>query len=334
MIVNAAAYTAVDRAETERGRRARRRTPRRPACSPRRRSALRRAAGALTRPTTCSTATQGSALRRGPIAATRSASTARTKLEGERAIAAAACRHLILRTSWVYGPRGRNFLLHHAAARARARPSCAWSTTSAARPPRAAQLARLVRELLDRGGDTDELTRAEVDEVAAIGGIYHATAAGETTWFGFAQAIFDELPRAAAPRLHARRASCPSPPRLPDARAAARELGALEREAGERLRRRRSPTGAAASTRSSQRSRLIAGAAREREAPVARSRRARARSPPAARGARRCRGRSPGPPPRSIGSRKSALRPTAGTALPLSRTESSMRFGVAPRASP
>jgi len=34
---------------------------------------------------------------------------ARSKLEGERAIAASGCRHLILRTSWVYGPRASNF---------------------------------------------------------------------------------------------------------------------------------------------------------------------------------------------------------------------------------
>src|SRR5207244_629519 len=56
-------------------------------------------------------------------------------------------------------------------------------------------LARLVRELLDRNGDTDAVTRAEVDELASHGGLYHATAAGETTWFGFAQAIFAEMAR-------------------------------------------------------------------------------------------------------------------------------------------
>jgi dTDP-4-dehydrorhamnose reductase len=52
-----------------------------------------------------------------------------------------------------------------------------------------------VREILDRDGDTDELTRAEVDAVGRSSGTYHATAAGSTTWFGFAQAIFDELSR-------------------------------------------------------------------------------------------------------------------------------------------
>jgi dTDP-4-dehydrorhamnose reductase len=66
-------------------------------------------------------------------------------------------------------------------------------------PTSARAIARLTRELLDRNGDTDEIARREVDEVAQHTGIYHATAAGETTWFGFAQAIFDEARRKRVP---------------------------------------------------------------------------------------------------------------------------------------
>jgi dTDP-4-dehydrorhamnose reductase len=73
-------------------------------------------------------------------------------------------------------------------------------------PTSSRALARLVREILDRGGNAGELTRAQVDQVSQASGLYHATAAGSTTWFGFAQAIFDELARQrrldfAAPRV-------------------------------------------------------------------------------------------------------------------------------------
>jgi dTDP-4-dehydrorhamnose reductase len=128
-----------------------------------------------------------------------------TKLDGERAVAASGAAHLILRTSWVYGPRGRNFLFTMLRL-GRERPELRIVDDQKGAPTSSRALARLVREVLDRGGDTDEISREELERVSAASGIYHATAAGATTWFGFAQAIFDEMLRQrrldfAAPRL-------------------------------------------------------------------------------------------------------------------------------------
>ncbi|MDQ3026482.1 MAG: dTDP-4-dehydrorhamnose reductase [Pseudomonadota bacterium] len=129
----------------------------------------------------------------------------RTKLEGERAVAASGCRHLILRTSWVYGPHGKNFLLTMLRLGA-TRPELRVVDDQRGAPTSSRSLARLVRELLDRDGDMDAIQRAEVDQLGAASGLYHATADGTTTWFGFAAAIFDEAARqgrlvAPVPRL-------------------------------------------------------------------------------------------------------------------------------------
>ena len=118
----------------------------------------------------------------------------RTKLAGEAAVAQSGCRGLVLRTSWVYGPHGKNFMLTMLRL-AETREELRVVDDQRGAPTSSRSLARLVRELLDRNGDTDEVTRAEVDELASHGGLYHATAAGETTWFGFAQAIFAEMER-------------------------------------------------------------------------------------------------------------------------------------------
>jgi dTDP-4-dehydrorhamnose reductase len=128
-----------------------------------------------------------------------------TKLEGERAVAQSGAAHIILRTSWVYGPRGRNFLFTMLRL-GRERPELRIVDDQRGAPTSSRALARLVRELLDRGGDTDEISRDEVERCGEACGVYHATAAGSTTWFGFAQAIFDEMLRQhrldfAAPRL-------------------------------------------------------------------------------------------------------------------------------------
>jgi dTDP-4-dehydrorhamnose reductase len=110
----------------------------------------------------------------------------RTKLAGEHAIAASGVHHLIFRTSWVYGTRGKNFLLtmlrlgaERDALKVVADQFGAptWSNTIAT------------------------LTSHVVAQAAAVGhdsqwwhersGIYHLTAGGSTSWCGFAQAIFE-----------------------------------------------------------------------------------------------------------------------------------------------
>ena len=113
----------------------------------------------------------------------------RTKLEGERAIVESGCDHLILRTSWVYAARGRNFMLTmlHLAA---TQPEIRVVDDQRGAPTCSRHLAKAVMEILERRNGAD--------------GVYHASAAGATTWFGFAQAIFAERARTRAftqPRL-------------------------------------------------------------------------------------------------------------------------------------
>ena len=106
VIVNAAAHTAVDRAEAE-PELARLLNAATPALLAREAAAL----GALLVHYSTDYVFDGS----GSTARTEDAPTAplsvygRTKLEGEQAIAASGCRHLIFRTSWVYAARGGNF---------------------------------------------------------------------------------------------------------------------------------------------------------------------------------------------------------------------------------
>lgn len=107
-----------------------------------------------------------------------------SKLAGERAIAATGCAHATLRTSWVYGPHGKNFMLTMLRLAA-TRDELRVVDDQRGAPTSSLQLGHLTRELVDN----------ELEAIRAKSGVYHATAAGATTWFGFAQAIFEAVAR-------------------------------------------------------------------------------------------------------------------------------------------
>ena len=118
----------------------------------------------------------------------------RSKLAGERAVAASGCAHVTLRTSWVYGPRGKNFLLTMLRLAA-THPELRVVDDQRGAPTSSGQLAHAVRVLFTRG-EARPIEPADVARVKEAVGLYHASAAGETTWFGFAREIFTLRARA------------------------------------------------------------------------------------------------------------------------------------------
>ena len=100
----------------------------------------------------------------------------RSKLEGENRIANSGCRYLVFRTSWVYGPRGRNFLRAILQA-SREKPHLTVVDDQYGAPTSCIAIAQAtVRALQSR---------------SAQGGVFHMTAGGRTTWFEFARAILE-----------------------------------------------------------------------------------------------------------------------------------------------
>lgn len=105
-----------------------------------------------------------------------------TKLEGEDLIRASACRHLILRTSWVYAARGGNFaktMLKLAAERAH----LTVIDDQIGAPTGADLLADVSAHVLKH-------VTSSADGVQ-LAGTYHAVAAGETSWHGYASQVVD-----------------------------------------------------------------------------------------------------------------------------------------------
>jgi dTDP-4-dehydrorhamnose reductase len=117
----------------------------------------------------------------------------RTKLAGEQAIAALGGRHLIFRTSWVYANRGKNFLL------TMLRLAAERDELRVVNDQRGAPTwARLIAE-----GTSLVLIQVLTDQPRhGFGsGIYHLTCDGVTTWREFAEAIFDNADLARRPRV-------------------------------------------------------------------------------------------------------------------------------------
>lgn len=107
-----------------------------------------------------------------------------SKLAGERAILEVGGKHLIFRTSWVYSAHGSNFLLTMLRL-ARQRDSISVVDDQFGAPTTAAELANATRTIV-QGVMSGRLGGPE-----DWAGLYHMTCLGSTTWCGFARGIFD-----------------------------------------------------------------------------------------------------------------------------------------------
>ena len=150
-----------------------------------------------------------------------------SKLAGEEAIRKVGGRYLIFRTSWVYGPHGNNFLL------------------TMLRLGRERDVLRVVDD--QHGAPTSSIEIANATRVIAEGalagrfgesearaGLYHMTCSGATTWCGFAQAIFARTAHRLDGRVPEVKAIASS--EFPTAAKRPAELRFLERETGGSLR--------------------------------------------------------------------------------------------------
>jgi dTDP-4-dehydrorhamnose reductase len=111
----------------------------------------------------------------------------RTKLEGERAIQVSGATHLIFRTAWVYATEGRNFLLTILRL-ATQREELRIVRDQVGAPTLSSELARATTSILAQICDGE----GGPFSLADLSGVYHMTAGGETSWYDFTNAILEE----------------------------------------------------------------------------------------------------------------------------------------------
>jgi dTDP-4-dehydrorhamnose reductase len=117
----------------------------------------------------------------------------KTKLDGEHAIQQSGAPHLIFRTAWVYATQGRNFLLTILRL-ATQREELRIVRDQIGAPTLSREIAKSTADILAQiyGRDHSSLSLAEVS------GTYHMTASGDTSWYEFAKAILEEATMTAA----------------------------------------------------------------------------------------------------------------------------------------
>jgi dTDP-4-dehydrorhamnose reductase len=110
----------------------------------------------------------------------------RTKLDGERQVAAATANHAILRTAWVYSPFGKNFVKTMLRL-SESRPEVRVVADQRGSPTSALDIADALlvmgRRMVEEHGNID------------LRGTFHLTGSGEATWAAFAEAIFQHAER-------------------------------------------------------------------------------------------------------------------------------------------
>jgi dTDP-4-dehydrorhamnose reductase len=112
----------------------------------------------------------------------------KTKLAGEQAIQAVGVPHLILRTSWVYGLRGKNFLLTMLRL-AQELEELRVVNDQVGSPTWSRAIAEATAQILSQA------TQSLSGFLSSKSGVYHLSATGQTNWYSFAEAILEQAPQ-------------------------------------------------------------------------------------------------------------------------------------------
>ncbi len=124
----------------------------------------------------------------------------RTKLAGEQAIQASGVPHLVFRTSWVYGLRGRNFLLT-VQRLAQERDELRIVSDQFGAPTWCRTIADTTVHVMARLQAGNKGPGIDLDAWREASGLYHLAAQGRTSWHGFAAAIVAQLSSGRKPRV-------------------------------------------------------------------------------------------------------------------------------------